>query len=163
MGWHGRILAGCVPLEVNAPHICFHTDIILTGANCTLGTLLEHVDLLEEAYEAMRAWLKPDGFMSHQIDFKCHGTADEWNGHWTYSDLLWKFMRGKRPWFLNRQPHSVHLGMLEKARFKVVYDDPHISDSGIDKKTVARSLRNITDDDLVTSSAFIVSLPDAAQ
>ena len=125
--------------------------------------VLEHVDLLEEAHEAMRAWLKPDGFMSHEIDFKCHGTADEWNGHWTYSDLLWKFMRGKRPWFLNRQPHSVHLGMLEKARFKVVCDDPHISDSGIDKKTVARSLRNITDDDLVTSSAFIVSLPDAAQ
>jgi hypothetical protein len=124
--------------------------------------VLEHVDQLEEAYQAMRAWLKPAGFMSHEIDFKCHGTADEWNGHWTYSDVIWKLMRGKRPWFLNRQPHSIHLGMLQKTGFKVVYDDPDIADSRIDKKSLARSLRNITDNDLVTSSAFIISLPDAA-
>jgi len=125
--------------------------------------VLEHVDLLEESYQSMRAWLKPDGFMSHEIDFKCHGSADEWNDHWTYSDILWKFMRGKRPWFINRQPHSVHLDMLKRAGFKVLCDDPHLSDSRIDKNSVARSLRNITDDDLVTSSAFIVSLPDAAK
>ena len=123
--------------------------------------VLEHVDQLEEAYKTMRAWLKPDGFMSHEIDFTCHGTADEWNGHWAYSDLEWKVMRGRRPWFLNRQPYSVHLGMLKRAGFKVVEDDPHISDSGISRKSLARSLRNMTDADLITSSAFIVSLPDA--
>lgn len=124
--------------------------------------VLEHVDLLEESYASMRAWLKPDGFMSHEIDFKCHGTADEWDGHWAYSDFVWKFMRGKRPWFINRQPHSVHLNMLQKAGFKVLHDDPDRSASTIDTKSVARSLRNITEDDLVTSTAFIISLPVAA-
>jgi hypothetical protein len=122
--------------------------------------VLEHVDLLEATYRTMRAWLKPAGFISHEIDFKCHGTADEWNGHWAYSDFEWKLMRGRRPWFLNRQPFSVHLGMLKKTGFKVVCDDPNRSDSGIDRKSLARSLRNTTDDDLVTSTAFIVAIPD---
>lgn len=122
--------------------------------------VLEHVDALEEAYQAMRAWLKPTGIMSHEFDFKCHKSADEWDGHWTYSDVMWKLIRGRRPWFLNRQPHSVHLDMLKRTGFSVIYDDPFRSDSTIDKEGVARSLRKITDDDLTISSAFMISLPD---
>ncbi|RJP62040.1 MAG: hypothetical protein C4541_00460 [Candidatus Auribacter fodinae] len=55
--------------------------------------VLEHIDNLPEAYESMRLWLKPDGFMSHQIDFKCHGTAEEWNRHWAYSQSEWMHRR----------------------------------------------------------------------
>jgi len=46
-------------------------DMILSQA------VLEHVDDLSGAYRAMATWLKPDGFLSHQIDFRCHATASE--------------------------------------------------------------------------------------
>lgn len=43
--------------------------------------VMEHVVNLPFTYKAFSEWLKTDGFMSHQIDFKSHGTAEEWNGH----------------------------------------------------------------------------------
>ncbi|MCI5194034.1 MAG: methyltransferase domain-containing protein [Candidatus Electrothrix sp. AU1_5] len=79
--------------------------------------VLEHVDDLAGTYRAMHKWLKDDGYISHQIDFKSHGTARDWNGHWLYPDALWKIIRGKRPYLLNRQPYSTHKRMLEQASF----------------------------------------------
>jgi hypothetical protein len=79
--------------------------------------VLEHVDDLAGVYAAMRKWLTADGIMSHQIDFKCHGKANAWNEHWTYSDFLWKIMVGRQAYLLNRQPHSVHLKLIEQSGF----------------------------------------------
>ena len=39
--------------------------------------VLEHVDDLATAYSAMRGWLAAGGWLSHQIDFRSHGTAQE--------------------------------------------------------------------------------------
>ena len=47
--------------------------------------VLEHVDDLSKTYKAFNEWLSADGYMSHQIDFRCHGTSDQWNGHLCYS------------------------------------------------------------------------------
>ena len=46
-------------------------DMILSQA------VMEHVEHLEQTYEAMRHWLKPGGLASHAIDFKSHGTAEQ--------------------------------------------------------------------------------------
>ena len=81
---------------------------------------LEHVDGLPEVYRAMYEWLKPGGYMSHQIDFKCHNSAREWNGHWAYSNLMWKLVRGKDVWLINRLPYSAHVELMEKAGFRIV-------------------------------------------
>ena len=81
---------------------------------------LEHVDRLPDVYRAMYAWLKPLGYMSHQIDFKCHDSAHEWNGHWTYSDLMWKLVRGKDVWLINRLPYSAHLKYMKSSGFQIV-------------------------------------------
>jgi SAM-dependent methyltransferase len=35
---------------------------------------LEHIDDLEGAYDSMARWLKPGGYISHQIDFQSHGS-----------------------------------------------------------------------------------------
>jgi len=81
---------------------------------------LEHVDELLNAYENMYIWLKHGGYISHQIDLKCHGTATEWNGHWGYSDLIWKLIRGKRSFLINRVTHSSH---KEMRRFSQISDE----------------------------------------
>ena len=82
--------------------------------------VLEHVDDLPETYAVMRRWLKDDGWVSHQIDFKCHGTAKDWNGHWLYPEFLWKIIRGRRPYLLNRKPYSVHKRLLEQSGFTLL-------------------------------------------
>ena len=117
--------------------------------------VLEHVDDLLNTYQAMRLWLKPNGYMSHQIDFKCHGTADEWNGHWAYSDFMWKLVKGKRPYLLNREPHSTHIAILKEENFSVVCDKRIESKSSLTKSSLAPRFRSISDDDLITSGAFI--------
>ena len=117
--------------------------------------VLEHVDDLCNTYQSMRLWLKSTGYISHQIDFKCHGTADEWNGHWAYSDFIWKLIRGKRPYLLNRQPHSTHIALLKKEGYRVVCDKKITSKSSLTINNLASKFKYISNDDLITSGAFI--------
>jgi SAM-dependent methyltransferase len=119
--------------------------------------VLEHIDALEEVYAAMRKWLRPDGIMSHQIDFKCHGKANAWNGHWTYGDFAWKVIVGRRPYLLNRQPHSVHVRLIGRNGFRILEDTLFHSVSNLHRKELAPRFRALSDDDLTTSGAFIVA------
>jgi SAM-dependent methyltransferase len=124
-------------------------DMILSQA------VLEYVDDLRGTYDSMRAWLKPSGYVSHQIDFKCHGTADEWNGHWAYSDFVWRMIRGKRTYFLNREPHSRHVEALVAAGFKLVCDRKVTLESRLTLDQLAPRFRSISAEDLTTSGTFI--------
>jgi len=117
--------------------------------------VLEHIDDLTYTYEALYRWLKPDGFMSHEIDFKSHGTAKEWNGHWAYSDFVWRLIKGKRTYLLNRQPHSTHIDLLRKFGFEIVCDIKTRDISEIQRKHLALKFKNMSEDDLTTSDAFI--------
>ncbi len=117
--------------------------------------VLEHVDELRDTYKSMRLWLKSTGYMSHQIDFKCHGTADEWNGHWVYSDFIWKLIRGKRAYLINREPHSIHNAILKDEGFRVVCDKKIKSKSSFTIDDLVSRFKSISDDDLTTSGAFI--------
>jgi SAM-dependent methyltransferase len=119
--------------------------------------VLEHVDELPVTYERMRRWLKPTGFMSHSIDFKAHGSADEWNGHWAYSDFTWKLIKGKRPYLINRQPHSYHLDLLNEFGFNVVCDITNELPSKMSSDDLAPRFRHMQPEDLTTGSAFIQS------
>jgi hypothetical protein len=124
-------------------------DMILSQA------VLEYPDDLLRTYKAMYHWLKSGGFISHQIDFKSHGTSQEWNGHWTYSDFVWGLMRGKRPYFLNREPHSTHINVPKTVGFEVVCDIKIREALGISRKRLASRYRHLSDEDLTTSGAFI--------
>ena len=117
--------------------------------------VLEHVDDLRNTYKAMHLWLKPDGFMSHQIDFKCHGIADNWNGHWAYSDFMWKLIKGKRQYLLNREPHSTHINILMEIGFRIVCDKKSKAEARLTRNDLAARFKSISDDDLTTSDAFI--------
>jgi SAM-dependent methyltransferase len=117
--------------------------------------VLEHVDDLDKAYRAMARWLKPGGFMSHVVDFKCHELADEWNGHWAYPDAVWKLIRGRRPFLLNREPHSTHLRLLRENGFQLACDVAMRSPNRLVRRWLPRRSRAFGDDDLSISGALI--------
>ncbi len=124
--------------------------------------VLEHVDDLDNTYSAMNLWLKPSGHMSHQIDFKCHYTADVWNGHWAHSDFKWKLIRGRQAYLLNRQPLSTHVRMLGEHGFDVARDQRVSSTSSLAKSDLAPRFRAMTDEDLVTSGVYILAVKRTA-
>jgi hypothetical protein len=118
--------------------------------------VLEHVNDLRNTYKSMHLWLKSTGCISHQIDFKCHGTADEWNGHWKYSDFMWKLFLGGKPYLLNRSPHSTHIALLNEEDFKIVCDKKIRTESSLTIDKLASRFKTIvSEDDLITSGAFI--------
>lgn len=119
--------------------------------------VLEHVQELPVVYAAMSRWLKPDAVMSHQIDYQCHGKAKVWNGHWTYSDLVWKLIVGRRPYLLNRQPHSEHVALLRAAGFRIVTETRVHSESTLRSRDLASGFRGLSAQDLTTSGAFLVA------
>ena len=123
--------------------------------------VMEHVDDLDETYRACRAWLKPGGVMSHQIDFKSHGTAAAWNGHWAYSDSAWRLVRGARLYLVNRQPHSAHRAALAGAGLELLLDLPVMRRDGLPRERLAPRFRMLDDADLATAGAFIVARPAA--
>ena len=123
--------------------------------------VLEHVDDLSVAYAAMRDWLAPGGFISHQIDFKSHGTAKQWNGHWAISRLEWRLMRGRRPSLINRQPCSAHLTMLAEHDFATRVEKPITSPSGVARSQLAKQFKDLSDTDLTTSGIYLLAVPQA--
>lgn len=136
--------------------------------NCSVDMIfsqavMEHVKDLETSYSAMFSWLKSGGIMAHQIDFKSHGIADEWNGHWSYSDLTWKLIMGKRPYLINREPLSTHIKLLNENGFKVIdviptkdYPSDTYKDS-IQRSQLANKYRNLSGEDFTTTSAYILA------
>ncbi len=117
--------------------------------------VLEHVDDLSNAYRAMALWLKPGGYVSHEIDFKSHKLAATWDGHWACSDFVWRLVRGNRPYLLNRAPLSEHLAMLELRGFKTRCRDIYRSEPSVAAEKLAPRFRGMSEDDRTSASAFI--------
>jgi hypothetical protein len=124
-------------------------DMILSQA------VLEHVGDLPYTYRQLSRWLKPGGFMSHQIDFRCHRTARQWNGHWAYSDRVWRLIGSVWPYLINREPYSTHRELLDTAGLDVVCEVKLRRPSGIRRERLASRFRHLSDDDLITSGAFV--------
>jgi hypothetical protein len=118
---------------------------------------LEHVDNLTQTYQSLHRWLKADGFMSHQIDFGCHSLAKKWNGHWAYSDLTWRMIRGKRSYLLNRCPYSVHRQQLAQCGFNIVAEVKTFDDSGIARAHLNSGFQAISDEDFRTRTVHILA------
>ena len=137
----------------NAENIKLSTvDMIYTQA------VMEHAEPLGEIYNNLHKWLKPGGFMSHQIDFRSHGTAADWNGHWGYSDFMWKLIKGRKPYLINREPLSAHIALQKEAGFKVISVQKFLSESGLKTTRLSRRFRHLSEDDLTVSVALIQSI-----
>lgn len=119
--------------------------------------VMEHVDDLLATYSACYAWLKPGGVTSHQVDFKSHGTAPEWNGHWAYSDLTWRMVRGARLYLINRAPYSAHLDALRSSGLECLMTLPVMRDDGLPRARLASPFSALSDEDVRTAGAFFIA------
>jgi SAM-dependent methyltransferase len=133
------------------PHVVMKesVDMILSHS------VLEHVDDLEATYKAFALWLKPKGWISHQIDFRSHGLSKEWNGHWAYSDWLWRIIVGRRPYLINRQPCSTHLTLVKENGFEILCHLKRNRPDGIKRSQLAPRWGNLSEDDLTCSETFV--------
>ena len=120
-------------------------------------SVLEHVEALEPMYNAMWRSLRPGGVMTHSIDFSSHGTSHEWNGHWTIPDFVWQLMQGKRSYFLNREPASVHRKLIEQVGFEMTGFRLTPLASTLRRKDLASQCQQMSQADLTTVSAFVVA------
>jgi hypothetical protein len=127
-------------------------DLIISQA------VLEHVDDLKGTYAAMNAWLKPNGWMSHAIDFRSHGITKAWNGHWALSAPAWKIIRGKRAYLLNRKPQSVHLQMITDNGFEIIETIEQFDATGIAREKLAKEFTDLSDSDFATPTSFVVAM-----
>jgi SAM-dependent methyltransferase len=125
--------------------------------------VMEHVDDPGKTYRECFRCLKPGGMMTHQIDFRCHETASEWNGHWKYPQWLWSLMRGRRPWFVNRLTYSAHQLLQQEAGFKILADAQQTKEQGINRHQLARSFQLLSDQDLSTVGALFVTMKSASK
>src|SRR5262249_44088460 len=118
--------------------------------------VLEHVDNLEETYQAMFAWLKPGGYASHVIDFSAHHLSPFWNGHWAYSDLQWRLARGRREFLLNREPLATHLARAKKAGFEVLLLKRDYAEGGIKAESLSHPFQLLDNEDARTRGAILI-------
>lgn len=116
--------------------------------------VMEHVEPIDTSYAELYEYLRPGGFMSHTIDYKSHGYTRDWNGHWAISDCLWKIVKGRRPYLINRLPHSAHLESMKKTGFKIVAEMKRFN-TPLPRHKLSIKFRNLSDDDLRTSGAHI--------
>lgn len=122
--------------------------------------VLEHVEDLEGTYIAFSKWLKKGGIMSHSIDFKCHRTTKSWNGHRTYSEFEWKIVKGGRMFLINRLPYSVHRELQKKHGFKILKELPMTMANNIPKNKFSQRFRHLSEEDMTTSEAYMLSVKE---
>lgn len=119
--------------------------------------VLEHVDRLDTTYSAIEKWLKPGGFSSHVVDFSCHNLVQQWNGHWQFGSLAWRLVRGRKPYLLNRAPCSRHLELAACNGFFLQHVQSEKASSIFQQKNLATEFKGLSDDDITTKSAYILS------
>jgi len=127
------------------------TDVIISQA------VMEHVENVQVVYEAAYSSLKPGGLMSHDIDHRSHGMSDWWNGHWQYSDALWKFAVGRRPYTINRLPSSAHITLIERAGFEILKVEPRIDRTGLPVSRFASQFQAMDPIDAQTSGTYVLA------
>ena len=116
--------------------------------------VLEHVEDPRNVYESMHRWLSEDGYSSHEIDFKSHGSSGLWNGHWTYSESLWKIVKGRYAYLINRFSYLAHLNLMKEVGFEVIHTTLTSKESKLKRKDLASRFKDLTDLELSTPTMF---------
>ncbi len=152
------------PSDTASPirYICPWTDassVETDSADLVLShVVLQDIVELPAVFDAMRKWLRPGGIMSHQIDFSSADKEGSWNNHWAYSDQAWRLVRGRRPYYINREPLSTYLRLFGENGFRVIAVTPRTNQRSHPREQLAASFRNLDDADMTTSAAHILAV-----
>lgn len=119
-------------------------------------SVLEHVDDLENTYDAFARWLRPGGRMSHLIDFRSHFNTKAWNSQWEYPESVWKLVVGRKPYLINRQPCSTHVAMMVARGFEITLELRQ-ERQGTPRERLARRWQGMSDGDLNCIEALLQS------
>ena len=120
--------------------------------------VMNQVADLAGTYGRCATWLRPGGWMSHQIDLTSLEITPEWNGHRRYGDLAWKIISGRRPCFINREPAGTHLRVIEESGFEIIDAIRGFRrHGGISRAEHAERFRSFSDEDLATQSLFVIA------
>lgn len=120
-------------------------------------SVMEHVDDVEGAYAAMYRWLRPGGFVSHQIDLRSHELFPEWNGHWGVPRWRWRVIRGRRVYLINRLPWSAHAHAIRRF-FDVRTELTRQEQGGLPERRLRAPFDHLDDRDRRTSGYFVVAV-----
>ncbi|WP_418292096.1 methyltransferase domain-containing protein [Methylobacterium durans] len=101
-------------------------------------SVLEHVADVDHTMRACAAWLQPDGWVSHQVDFSSHDVTKEWNGHWEYPQWAWRLVLGGRPYLINRVPADVMVECLRAHGFRIEMELHLKRTDGLSRERLAR-------------------------
>jgi hypothetical protein len=160
-----QTIADCFSETANADPLIQYIDPLAATAAIPPGNVdiifsqavLEHAENLSSVYRTCWVWLKPQGLMSHQIDFRSHGTSHAWNGHWVYPEAVWRLIRGNRSYLLNREPCSTHLRLLAENGFKTVIEERSIIPSHLRPQQLSHQFRKMSQQDLITAGIYVLA------
>jgi hypothetical protein len=119
---------------------------------------LQYVDRLEETYQAMFSWLRPGGYAFHFVDCTAHYLSPYCNGHWAYSDLEWRLVRGRRGevGIINRQPFGTHVKIARAAGFEVLLRNTVSATPDLPRESLAARFQTMDDSDSSTRRGDLV-------
>ena len=120
--------------------------------------VMQSVEDIESAYCNMYKWLKPDGIISHQMDFKSVEMTKEWNGHRYISGNLWKFLLHGYKYSINRLPLSAHINAIQKAGFIIRNIKPVYLENKFGDRPIKVKGYPFQKDDNITSSVLIQAI-----
>ncbi len=118
--------------------------------------VMEHVDDIKSTYQTLFKWLKNSGVFSQDIDFKSHNTTWSWNGYYAVPDWLWRIIRGRREWGINRAVPSKHLEYIEKVGFEIISKELVMRKDGISREKLVERFKEISDEDLQTAQVYVL-------
>lgn len=120
------------------------------------NAVMEHVDDTRGMYQLHYSWLKSGGYAFHVIDFKSHGTAPGWDGHWAYGKAEWGLVRGASKYLINRLSCSEHLNLLTASGFDILKCERYRARSTISRSQLSSDFSSMSDEDLGTSTAVVL-------
>jgi hypothetical protein len=109
---------------------------------------------LRDAFQTMFAWLRPGGVTCHQIDLGMYG-LEPWNVHWSWSDITWTLVRGRRDNFVNREPLSTYTALAESVGFEILSTSVR-KVHGVPEAALASRFKRLPDVDKTASGVHVI-------
>jgi hypothetical protein len=106
------------------------------------------------AFCATANFLRTGGIASHQIDLGFYGRGP-WNIHWTWSDLEWRLIRGRRDNYVNREPLGTYLALAKQAGFEIVRVEV-VNDPGVPISSLSPRFRGLPESERTARAAHLI-------